>query len=291
MPMTMLDVEHKLDNISSLPTLPVIAANLLEKLKNHSISMQHISTIMENDPAITTKVLKVANSAYYSLRNRVDTIRMALVVLGVNEVTNIILGLSIFKAFDEATSHERFDLKDFWRQSILTSQIARYLAKTLHIKTHGEEFTGGLIHGIGKLILFIYFQKEFLETLDAAKINREDLYLTEKRLLGVSHMEVGSWLAGKWRLPGNLVDCIRFYHQPTASLSYTELVSLINIGDYYASRYLKKALDDDFSEFRTVPGWEVLKAQRYLIDVKNFYSDLEQESRKAEDFAHNILMV
>ena len=289
MALTLQEIETKLEQIDSLPTLPSIAANLLEKLKTKTVSMTTISEVMENDPSITTKVLRIANSAYYSLRNRVDTIRMALVVLGVNEVTNIILGLSIFKAFEDTVSCESFNLGVFWKKSILTSQIARYLAKVLNVQTHGEEFTGGLIHGIGKLILFMHFKQEFLEIIGNSEAETLPLHVQEQTYLGITHMEVGAWLAGKWRLPTNLIDCIKFYHSPDASADNAKLVSLINLGDFYSKAILNDSLVEDYAEIDTLIGWKVLKGHISNINEDTFYRDLREEVQKAEDFARNLI--
>lgn len=289
MPITLNDIEREIGDVASLPTLPVVAANLLEKLKSNAVSMQSISKIMENDPSITTKVLRVANSAYYSLRNRVDTIRMALVVLGVNEVTNVVLSLSIFKAFDKAQPDEHFDLNKFWFHSILTSQIARYLAKTLHIKTHGEEFTAGLIHGVGKILFLLYYPEQFKMVIKRSNSLKMQQYKVEKSTIGVTHMELGGWLAERWRLPNNLIECIRYYHNPGMSRAFKELISLVSLGNYYAKQLIDNNLTEDFSEFRQLEAWDILKSQRYLVDIKKFYTDLTHEATKAKEFYENIL--
>ena len=153
------NLEKKLDSINNIPTLPSLASQLLELLGSVDVSMTKISKIMEVDPSMTAKVLKTVNSAYYGLRKKVDTLRMAFVILGLNEVSDIVLGLSVVQTFSTKTNTE-FDLKRFLEHSAITANITKKITKTFRIPTHGEEFTAGILHNIGKTIIHQYLEED-----------------------------------------------------------------------------------------------------------------------------------
>ena len=161
------EIEKYFYSIDNLPTLPVIAMQLFSLIEEEA-SMKKIAKVISSDPSLTTKVLKISNSAFYGVRKKIDTLERALVILGINEINNIVHGISFFKLFPQKNILNRFDMVKFWEHSLMVAHTARILARKLDIRTHGEEYTSGLIHDIGKLIISQYFQKEFKQIINSS---------------------------------------------------------------------------------------------------------------------------
>jgi putative nucleotidyltransferase with HDIG domain len=284
------DIEKKLDRIDNLPTLPTLASQLLELLGKTDVSMNQISKLMTVDPAITAKVLKIANSAYYGLRKKVDTLRMALVVLGVNEVSNIILGISLFKVFDNKGDNQNFNHDKFWEHSAVTGHICRYLAKKLGIRMHGEEFTAGLLHDIGKIILDQYFHETFNEALITANNSGEALIDAEQLIVGTNHCEIGSWLAAKWKIPAYISEAIMYHHKPEKANINPELTAIVSLGDLFAKANGVNLTNEEDVEFKIKysSAWKILKPYTRGLDLVEFNQSLHNEIITAKELIEKL---
>ncbi|PID29848.1 MAG: hypothetical protein CSB55_00895 [Candidatus Cloacimonadota bacterium] len=284
------DIEKKLDSIENLPTLPVLAARLLELLGKTDVSMNEISKLMTVDPSITAKVLKIANSAYYGLRKKIDTLRMALVVLGVNEVSNIILGISLFKVFPEGNEGAVFTQERFWEHSVVTGHICRYLAKKLGIRMHGEEFTCGLLHDIGKMILDQFFHDEFNRVLEKANDSGEALIEVEQSVLKTNHCEIGAWLAKKWKIPEYISESIHYHHKVEKAVINPKLTAIVCLSNLFAKVNgvnLVHEADVGF-KIKYSSAWKILSPHIKNLDLEEFNKSLQQEIVIAKDLLEKL---
>ncbi len=279
-------IEKHLSSIDNLPTLPVIASQLLNMLGSVNVSLAEVSKLMIIDPSITTKVLRIANSAYYGLRKKVDTLRMALVVLGVNEISNIVVGVSLLKTFpDDATNN--IDRKKFWQHSAMTAHLARLLSHRLKIFTHGEEFTAGLIHDIGKLIMDQYFHEEYVQIYNAVQRNEGNCFVLEDSILGATHMQIGAWLADKWKIPFHLIESILFHHHPNFSTNNKELVAIIAIANDIANlvdNYENKDFDAEYAKMKKSQGWTILAKHLTNFDLPDFLEKTLPDIENSKNF-------
>lgn len=283
------EIQIVLARINDLPTLPVVASELIRVIGLKSTSMSQISDLMSNDQSITTKVLKIANSTYYGIRNRVDTLRTALVILGVNEITNIVLGVSLIKVFDKETE-KLFDHQAFWKHSIYTAHLARWLSKKLSIPFHGEEFTAGLIHDIGKIILDQYFHEEFVNVRRYMELFPQDQeYEIEQKVLGATHMELGYWLADQWKIPSHIQSAIQYHHEPENATANIELCCLINIVNTISNYYVNPVRHERiYREIPTSFAWKQLNKMKKIkfADIEN---EVEEEIAKANIFVDQMV--
>lgn len=260
-----LEIAKILAGIDNLPTLPLIASELLKMLGNFTVSMASISKIMSNDPSITAKVLKIANSAYYSLRKKVDTLRMALVVLGVNEITNIIVSLSLVKMF-KAEKNELFDHSVFWKHNVYTAHFSRTLSKYISLPYHGEEFTAGLMHDIGKIVEDQYFHDDFMYALAAFRNTPGlDKLELEKSYIGANHQDLGLWIAEVWKIPKNIQHVIRYHHNPENAEDDKDLVCVVFLSNLFANYFSnEKDYKRDFDNIQNTHAWGHLNKKKAL---------------------------
>ncbi|MFH1760996.1 MAG: HDOD domain-containing protein [bacterium] len=224
------------EKIIGLPTLPTVVAKMIELVDNPKTSASSLSKLISTDQALTAKILKLANSAYYGFPREITTVNLAIVVLGFNTVKDMGLSVSVLDAFPDMEDIEHFEMSSFWEHSIGVGVGAKMLARSFGYRVSGEAFVGGLLHDVGKLILNQYLHSDFISILKKAHKDRVDFREVEMEVIGTTHSQVGAWLAEKWRLPRIIVDSISFHHNPELVENNPELVLFTHLADIICRR-------------------------------------------------------
>jgi putative nucleotidyltransferase with HDIG domain len=219
------------EKIIGLSALPTIVTQLIALVGDPKSSARDVAQLISTDQALTAKILKVANSAFYGFPRKIPTVQLAIVVLGFQAVKNLGLSMTVLKRFSRGKDHPLFDRERFWEHAIGCGVAARMLARKLRFSVEGEAFVGGILHDIGKLVLMEYFPEEFSEALEQAESEELSIAESEERVIGVTHAEVGGWLAEKWNLPSPLVDTIAYHHRPQELKEPDDLVHLIHVAN------------------------------------------------------------
>ncbi len=196
---------ERIETLRSLPTLPHILLRLIELCNRPEKGLQEIARLINQDPALSERVLRLVNSAFYSLKQKITTIGEALLLLGLEAVKNIAISSSVYQVFQGPPARHGLDLKNFWWHSVRCGVIARRLAVKTDYAAPDEAFLAGLLHDIGKILLWSSFRREFAGAgggLPAAE-----------RRLGLTHAEAGAWLIGRWQLATFLPDAVRYHHE------------------------------------------------------------------------------
>lgn len=206
-------------DVQDFPTLPEVMTRILQAVGSEDSSAADITNLLESDHAISARVLRLANSAFYGLRVRADSIRRAVIVIGFDAVKNLALATS---AFDSLSKHKQFALEphDFWKHSLGTAKAAQVLCVRLgHPGAKDICFTAGLLHDVGKFLLALSLKNEYRTVVEHAEKAQAPLRQSEAELIRTTHAEVGAWLAGKWRFPQPLVNIIgNLYRLSVSSL-------------------------------------------------------------------------
>ncbi|MEW6754761.1 MAG: HDOD domain-containing protein [Candidatus Latescibacterota bacterium] len=223
-------------SIIGLPTLPTVITQLIGLIDNPRTSSRDVSRLIATDQALTAKILKLANSAFYGFPREISTVNHAVVVLGFETVKSLGLSVSVLERFAGAGEDASFDRQRFWEHSIACGVGARLLAGKLRYRVQGEAFAAGILHDIGKLVLSQYFPQEFAQIM--RMVHEQDIYIgrAEEAVLGVTHTEIGAWLSEKWNLPRQLVDAIAFHHAPGRVERNGRLPALIHLADHLCRR-------------------------------------------------------
>ena len=196
-----------------LPTLPAILLRIIEVCNQEDVQFQQLSGIIEKDPALTTKILKMINSPVYGLPNKVVSLAKALVLIGIDAVKNIALCASIHQVFAEVHDGEHFHFKAFWQHSLMCAVLSRALAERFKYPNTDEAFLAGLLHDVGKLIIWTDNPQEYDKLIGQFQDKPEKL-LTEELKLGGLHSEIGSRLIAEWNLPSLMADAVLYHHEP-----------------------------------------------------------------------------
>jgi HD-like signal output (HDOD) protein len=208
------DILKKLDQIENLPTLPVIVQQVQKLIENPNSNMSQIALIITRDQSIAARVIRLVNSAFYGLGNKISSIQQAIMLLGLNTVKNLVIGVSVVKTFEGVHNATLFDREKFWLHSFACATGARLIAKKLDRIEPEDFFMAGLLHDIGILVLDQFFHEEFIRVVQQTVRTKMELTEVEKSVIGVTHCEIGEFMAAKWRVPEYLAIAIRHHHKP-----------------------------------------------------------------------------
>ncbi len=228
-------IERIAQGILDLPTLPTVVAKIVELVDNPRTNASTLAHLISRDPALTARMLKMANSAYYGFPRRIGTINLAIVILGFNTVRDLAVSASLVERVNLA--YEGGDLmSDFWEHSISTAVAARMLQRFSPAGSVGESFVAGLLHDIGRLVVARYLPDEFVKLQEALKESQEPLWALEHQILGTTHGEIGGMLCKRWNLPEGLCEAIRWHHLPLKKAEPDPLTAIIHVAEYISHR-------------------------------------------------------
>ncbi|MBN2298005.1 MAG: HDOD domain-containing protein [Deltaproteobacteria bacterium] len=286
---------HVLDviqNVEDLPTLPAVAIEVIGLSRSSDVSIKAVSECIYKDPPLATKVLKMANSSFYRRGSgEVDTLHRAILLMGLNEIINITTSVSVLSVLPPQGSTGESIRDTFWNHCIATALIARYVDKKLGMRSMGREFVGGLLHDIGKIILDEYFHDEFMEA-HAFSIDVDcPMYEAEMEVLGTTHMEVGSFLAQKWNLPGYITDITLHHHHPDQA-QYKDINSLVCISDLLAKAKEFSCGGDRMSfVLSDQSAWHIMKQMGHpvhLLDLERMTFEIENIGEEVSEYISTI---
>ena len=199
--------------VSSFPNMPRAAVKLRTLLKKDDVQVDEIANILRQDPGLTTNVLRLANSAHFGLSQKVGSLKQAVMLLGVKRFEQIAISACMNKTMDKAV--EGYDLSpgELWLHSITVATTAEALAKIVKRTDASDVFTAALLHDMGKLILgnFIENKEKQIESIVSKKI---PLHIAENMVFGTDHAEIGSLIMAKWSFPPEIVNAVRWHHDP-----------------------------------------------------------------------------
>jgi len=228
-----LNIEQVINKIKELPTLPDVVFKVNEVVNDPSTSAQDLENVISRDQAIAAKVLKLVNSAFYGLPGRVDTLSRAIPLLGFSTVRNLVMSVSIF----DLGAITGFDMKGFWRHSFATSTIAQAIGRADGQPDAETQSLAGLLHDIGKVIMFQYFPKHTQALVELMDKKNVSFIQAEMTLLNVTHSEIGAAIADKWSFPPNIKAAIEFHHNPDSAGELSDFVSITAAANVLALRH------------------------------------------------------
>jgi HD-like signal output (HDOD) protein len=226
--LTVSAIKQRAEQIQELSTLPNVILRILEVMNNPMADARDVEKEIIEDPVITSKILRVANSAYYGANRDISSISQAVVLMGFAEVQNVALSASIFNSFSGGT--KAFDRREFWEHCFMTGCAADALQNRVNAQTN-DGFVAGLLHDIGRIVLDQFFQEEFCEIVHLAETEEISLLEAERKVLGVTHCDIGYWVTESWNLPPMLTDSILFHHTPFSCRESYVLTSIVHVAD------------------------------------------------------------
>ncbi|MFQ5643379.1 MAG: HDOD domain-containing protein [Thiogranum sp.] len=202
-----------LGDVEGLVSPPDVCLRLFELIHSPSSGAKEISAIVNIDPNLTARLLRMANSSFYNFSRKIDTVTRAVTVIGNAELYQLVLSISAVKTFN-TIPNELVTMETFWRHSVYTGLLARGLAVRANILHPERLFVAGLMHDIGSIILYHQRPDAMRDILLMAEGDEEVLYQAEMERFEFSHAGVAGYLMEQWQLPEELVDALSWHHEP-----------------------------------------------------------------------------
>lgn len=228
------DVLEKVLGCRDLPSLPAVASKVVELTQQDQVSFKDLAETIQNDQALTAKILRTVNSSLFGLRKRCSSINQAIVMLGLSAVKSLALGFSLVAAIKDSVG-ESFEMADYWRRALYSGVAARQIAAKAGIPTQEECFLGGLLQDVGMIALNQAIGPSYLKVLSDTGGDHRKLAHCELEALQVQHPDVGALLAQRWKLPEELVMPIKYHERPTAApAEHAALCRAVGLGNIAA---------------------------------------------------------
>lgn len=229
------DLSGRIREIGRLAVLPQVAWELTASLRNEATTSRDLQRIIENDAALSAKVLSLANSAYYSPRQKIATIERAITVIGFNELEFLALGIGLADVFDLSKVPKGFDGQVLWLHSLAVAWLARELAEAAFYLDAQAVVIAGLLHDLGRLVLATHLKDE-LEKIMMLVTQGASFYQAELDL-GLNHGLIGAALAQNWKLPDVHLAAIRDHHAPLTPGPFRDSTCLVALADDLARKF------------------------------------------------------
>lgn len=273
-----------LEKIKDLPTLPSVYFKVDKLLKDKQASIENVARIIEIDPAMSTSILRLVNSAFYGLRGKSSSISHAVMILGFNTVKNAIVSVAVLDTLSVKERIRNFDMNDFWRHSVSVAVLGRQLAEKSRLVPPEDAFIAGLLHDIGKIIMVKYFKDDLEKIFKRMQETKCSFSDAEADVSSIDHVQIGAYLSRKWQLPEQIIEAIAGHHYYITSSQSTGLVECvmaanamannefqINPDEYVFEGHIEKALKPllaDTSNWLPQALEEITAACEFFLEKK-----------------------
>ena len=268
--------EQLIAMVDRIPAFPQSVHRILALTASADCSPKDLVAVIERDPILTIKVLKLVNSAFFGLSKEIDSVNRAVIYVGFNTIKNVAISVASAGALPR-TNKAGLKMNDFWNHSLAVGVIAKLLAANRDIQ--GSEvssfFVAGLLHDIGKILFAYYFPQQYKEALSVSLQNDTPLYLAERELLSVDHCQVGALLAKEWCLPQELFSGMEKHHQTSFSPEDDAISKAI-----YAADQISHYIQEPQHTLRELPEeveiWLGGPIQKAVESLPDFFDEMNK---------------
>lgn len=281
--MELASLEIRIARSENLPVLPQAVSSVLKLADSPNVSPRQIAQCIERDPAITGKVLRAANSAYYGFSN-VNTVGRAISCLGMNSIRSLVISVALQNMLAGRSHSQAFNKTEFWKHSLAVGIACRILGTMKMPYKADEIYSAGMMHDVGYIALDRFAAREMDEMVRQSKASGASLTMLMQMTLGFDHRAVGALLADKWHLPPMMRNAVLYHLEPEEDGDFFETTAIVSAGDVLANQAgfdmglpgmqtefapgVREALgmpDEQFDAIRNVVKAEV---ERAMVDMK-----------------------
>ena len=263
-------------------SLPVIHSRLNEAINNPKKSMSDIAKIIREDAGLTARILRIVNSAFYNFPSKVETISQAVTIIGTQQLGAISLATSVMSLF-KGIPKDFVDMDSFWRHSVTCGVTARILAGLRREPNPERFFVAGILHDIGRIILYTKNPDQARESLLLAKSREKLLYEAEMEVMGFTHASVGGLLLEFWKLPSSLEEMVMYHHNPGGASRFPVDAAVIHVADVIAHTLYHGSSGERFVPPLNTEAWDRLGLSPTILGAT-----LDDVEHQFEDAMHTI---
>ena len=281
-----IEFQRVLDKkLSDLPPLPAVVTKVMETVNRPDTSAEDLNRLISLDQSLSSKLLRIVNSAYYGFPRKISTVTHAVVILGFNTVRNLVLGVSAFEMLSRKTGKAGLQRDRFWEHSVAAALAAGIIMSKHRVRTRAlveEAFLTGLLHDVGQIFLDCYFPLQYAVTLAYADKECVQALEAERLVLGINHALVGQRIAEVWNFPPALAGAFGGHHVPIVGSPHFEPAAVAHAADWLAwETYLGSTevqrgpqLHPDVEAWLAMDGDEMRWARQELRNQFDAASDL-----------------
>jgi HD-like signal output (HDOD) protein len=276
-------VEKALGELRKLPLLPATAQQAMALANDDASTLQQFSHLVEKDLTLATSILKLANSPIFSWGRTIDSLGQAVVRLGLRECQNLMVAVSMGNLFHHSDPKTKGFCAVLWKHCFLTGCLARRLNQELHFGYQGEEFTAGLLHDLGRILLAVTLPVQFAQADPLDFVEGPHVLERERGILQTDHCQLGATYAEQNRLPASAIAAIHYHHHPEQSRDHRGILGIVASADDMANHLQRSGapegydLDANLGFQFLANGWTAEK----IAEFKRVVPKLLQETVKA----------
>jgi putative nucleotidyltransferase with HDIG domain len=231
--MNNMRAHNLVQGVSTLVSLPEVCMQVNDLVDDPNSSAAAIGKVISQDPGLTTRLLKIANSSFYHFPSKIETVSRAVTIIGTRELRFLVLATSSVRSFDNLPN-DLVDMSAFWRHSVYTGVIARILAGHCNVLHKERLFVAGLLHDVGHLVMYNKIPELVRVMFHRVKVTGEPLYEAEREVFDTDHGEVGEALLKLWRLPQSLQEVVRHHHEPEKAEQFRLETAIVHMANSLA---------------------------------------------------------
>jgi HD-like signal output (HDOD) protein len=252
-----MSVDLLLKDVSALPSLPLLYNRLDETINHPRSSIADIAKILSEDQGLAARILKLANSPLFGYFSKIDTITQAVTIIGVQQVRDLALAVSVMGLF-KGIPEDLITMDCFWRHSIASALAARVLATSQRESNLERFFVAGILHDIGRLVMFLRIPDICREMIMVARDKQRCLYEVERERLGFDHSTVGGALLRLWKLPIRVAEPVECHHRCSQASQFPRETAIMHCADLIAHALQLGSSGDALVPMLTSGTWERL---------------------------------
>jgi len=261
------ELQKVLTAVGDLASPPEVVARIIQVVEDPLATAKDIRDVVQSDPVLATKLLRIVNSAFYGLPSQVASLERAILMLGTSAVRNLALATSMARLVKDGPIHGPFTARDLWRHSIAVGVAARMLAEAAHFAQADELLAAGLVHDIGLIVAQQLFPAHVAEVVKQCLEQPQSFTSAEIRVMSADHQAFGGALAGRWRFPPGLRNAIAYHHDPLSlQPEFQRVATLVHLADILCCQ-----TQHGFwltAGTQTVADWMLAAAQLTLADLE-----------------------
>ncbi|MCF7886327.1 MAG: HDOD domain-containing protein, partial [Candidatus Marinimicrobia bacterium] len=223
--------EEIIQKIDKIPSIPPTIAKVQKLVNDPDVDFKELAELIKYDQGLTADVLKMANSAYFGFQREISSVKQAIIMLGLDRIFELTLSSAVAPIIDRKVSGYDLSKGDLWKHSIGVAISSEKIAEELNMKVPKLTFTAGLLIDIGKVAMSTFLDTDPKPIMDLAYEKQIPFDIAERRILGISHEEAGAILLENWNLPEELIQVVRWHHQPNRVEGDKTVVDLVHIAD------------------------------------------------------------
>lgn len=276
-------VNAVLSRLDDLPAMPITAAEILRLTKTPEVEIKEIEKVINSDPALAAKVLRIANSAFYGLKVPVSTLSHALMVLGLYQLRSVVVAAAYRGLYAKVPVAVEGLLAAVWKHSFVTGFVGREISKSIGLAQSEECFVAGLLHDIGQVVLARRFPDDYSKLCKESEESGIDKRSIERSRWGIDHTMVGGEILDRWKIAPGLSTYVRFHHEPLlAPEEDRRFAAVICLADRFDRGYIdrRERLDtEDYPQILEVCG---LQADAFFENLQSLKEQIAAEANSIQ---------